>query len=98
MPTISALRRRGYTPSSIRRFCAGIGVSKVNSLIEIVVLENCLRQELNKSASRVMSVLRPLKVTIVNYLRAKRKNSTLSITRGRERGNKKDTFLAYVIY
>ncbi|MDP8293075.1 MAG: glutamine--tRNA ligase/YqeY domain fusion protein [Candidatus Orphnella occulta] len=67
MPTISALRRRGYTPSSIRRFCAGIGVSKVNSLIEIVVLENCLRQELNKSASRVMSVLRPLKVTIVNY-------------------------------
>ena len=67
MPTISALRRRGYTSSSIRSFCAGIGVSKVNSLIEIVVLENCLRQELNKSASRVMSVLRPLKVTIVNY-------------------------------
>jgi len=71
MPTISALRRRGYTSSSIRSFCAGIGVSKVNSLIEIVVLENCLRQELNKSASRVMSVLRPLKVTIVNYPKGK---------------------------
>ena len=71
MPTISALRRRGYTSSSIRSFCAGIGVSKVNSLIEIVVLENCLRQELNKSALRVMSVLRPLKVTIVNYLEGK---------------------------
>jgi len=67
MPTISGLRRRGYTPSSIRNFCVNIGVSKVNSLIEIVVLENSLREELNKAAPRVMAVLKPLKVTIVNY-------------------------------
>ncbi len=67
MPTISGLRRRGYTPSSIRNFCAEIGVSKVNSLIDIVVLENSLREELNKSAPRAMAVLKPLKVTITNY-------------------------------
>lgn len=67
MPTISGLRRRGYTPGSIRNFCAGIGVSKVNSRIDIVVLENSLREELNKSAPRVMAVLKPLKVTITNY-------------------------------
>ena len=67
MPTISGLRRRGYTPSSIRNFCAGIGVSKVNSLIDVVVLENSLREELNKTALRAMAVLKPLKVTITNY-------------------------------
>ncbi len=67
MPTISGLKRRGYTPSSIRNFCAGIGVSKVNSSIDIVVLENSLREELNKNALRAMAVLKPLKVTITNY-------------------------------
>ena len=67
MPTISGLRRRGYTPSSVRNFCAHIGVSKANSLIDIVVLENSLREELNKTALRVMAVLKPLKVTIINY-------------------------------
>ena len=67
MPTISGLRRRGYTPNSIRNFCADIGVSKVNSLIDVVVLENSLREELNKTAPRAMAVLKPFKVTITNY-------------------------------
>ncbi|MDP8233566.1 MAG: glutamine--tRNA ligase/YqeY domain fusion protein [Candidatus Saelkia tenebricola] len=67
MPTLSGLRRRGYTPESIRNFCSQIGVSKTNSLIEINVLENCLRQDLNKKAIRRMAVLDPLKVVITNY-------------------------------
>ncbi|MBU1086188.1 MAG: glutamine--tRNA ligase/YqeY domain fusion protein [Candidatus Omnitrophica bacterium] len=67
MPTISGLRRRGYTPESIRNFCDTIGVAKFNSTIEINVLENSIRAELNKSAKRVMAVLNPLKVIITNY-------------------------------
>lgn len=67
MPTISGLRRRGYTPESIRAFCADIGVAKFNSVIEIVRLENAIRDELNKTAPRRMAVLRPLKVVITNY-------------------------------
>ena len=67
MPTISGLRRRGYTPESIRTFCERIGVAKRESVIEMALLEHCLRQDLNKSAPRVMAVLRPLKVVIVNY-------------------------------
>jgi len=67
MPTISGLRRRGYTPESIRNFCELIGVAKLNSIIDIGLLEDCLRQELNKKAQRKMAVLRPLKVIIVNY-------------------------------
>ncbi|MFH1305921.1 MAG: glutamine--tRNA ligase/YqeY domain fusion protein [Candidatus Omnitrophota bacterium] len=67
MPTITGLRRRGYTPSAVRTFCGRIGVSKMNSIIDMVVLENSLREELNKSAQRVMAVLEPLKVVITNY-------------------------------
>ncbi len=67
MPTLAGLRRRGYTPGSIRNFCETIGVAKMNSMIGMHVLENSLREELNKSASRVMGVLRPLKVVITNY-------------------------------
>lgn len=67
MPTISGFRRRGYTPSSIRNFCETIGVAKFNSIVDLVVLENSIREELNKSALRVMAVLRPLKVIIDNY-------------------------------
>ena len=72
MPTISGFRRRGYTAESIRRFCERIGVAKFNSIIDMVVLENTLREELNKSAPRVMAVLRPLKVVITNYPEDKR--------------------------
>ncbi|MBN2119516.1 MAG: glutamine--tRNA ligase/YqeY domain fusion protein [Candidatus Omnitrophica bacterium] len=67
MPTLSGLRRRGYTPESIKNFCETIGVAKFNSIVDIVVLENSLREELNKTCPRVMGVLRPLKVIITNY-------------------------------
>ncbi len=67
MPTISGLRRRGYTPESIRDFCERIGVAKANSTVEMALLEHCLREDLNKRATRMMVVLRPLKLTIINY-------------------------------
>jgi glutaminyl-tRNA synthetase len=67
MPTISGLRRRGYTPASIRNFCDLIGVAKVNSIVDMPLLEDCVREDLNKLAPRVMGVLRPLRVVIVNY-------------------------------
>jgi glutaminyl-tRNA synthetase len=74
MPTLSGLRRRGYTASSIRDFCRQIGISKVNSIVDIEILENCIRVELNKTALRVMGVLNPLKVTITNYPEEKSEN------------------------
>jgi glutaminyl-tRNA synthetase len=67
MPTISGFRRRGYTPESIRKFCEQIGVAKADSIIELNVLENSIREELNKTAPRAMAVLRPIKVIIDNY-------------------------------
>ena len=67
MPTISGFRRRGYTPSSIRNFCDKIGITKFNSLTDLGVLEQSLREDLNRSAWRVMGVLDPLKVVIENY-------------------------------
>jgi glutaminyl-tRNA synthetase len=67
MPTICGLRRRGYTPESIRKFCDQIGVAKFNSMIDVAVLENCVREHLNAVAPRVMAVLRPLRVVIENY-------------------------------
>jgi len=67
MPTICGIRRRGFTPSSIRRFCEEIGVSKTNSMVDIEFLHHCIREELNKTVDRVMAVLRPLKVVIENY-------------------------------
>ena len=67
MPTISGLRRRGYTPDSIRNFCERIGVARRDSIVDIALLEYSIRQDLNKRAQRVMGVLRPLKVVIDNY-------------------------------
>jgi len=67
MPTISGLRRRGYSPQAIREFCRRIGVNKFNSTVDIALLEHCLREDLNKTSPRVMAVLRPLKVIIDNY-------------------------------
>jgi glutaminyl-tRNA synthetase len=67
MPTISGIRRRGYTPSAIRRFCSEIGVSKSNSMVDIEFLQFIIREELNASAQRAMAVLDPLKVVIENY-------------------------------
>ena len=67
MPTIAGLRRRGYTPEAIQNFCEVIGVAKRDSMVDIALLEHCIRQDLNKHASRVMAVLRPLRVVIENY-------------------------------
>jgi glutaminyl-tRNA synthetase len=67
MPTISGLRRRGYTPESIRTFAEKIGVAKRDSVVDIALLEHCLREDLNKRAPRAMAVLRPLKVILDNY-------------------------------
>ncbi len=67
MPTLSALRRRGYTPRSIRNFADQVGVAKMNSIIDVTVLENSVREHLNATASRVMAVLRPIKLVIENY-------------------------------
>ena len=67
MPTIAGIRRRGYTPESIRNFCDRIGVAKRDSTVDIALLEYCVREDLNKKVPRVMAVLRPLKVVIDNY-------------------------------
>jgi glutaminyl-tRNA synthetase len=67
MPTLSGLRRRGYTPEAIRDFCERIGVAKKDSMVDIALLEHCLREDLNRRAPRVMGVLRPLRVVIENY-------------------------------
>ena len=67
MPTISGLRRRGFTPASIRNFCERIGVAKRDNLIDLSLLEFCIREDLNKSADRVMAVLDPIKLVITNY-------------------------------
>lgn len=67
MPTISGLRRRGFTPKSLRDFAEKIGVAKSNSVVDIAFLEHCIREDLNKKASRVMAVLDPIKVVITNY-------------------------------
>ncbi len=67
MPTISGMRRRGYTPEAIRNFCEMIGVSKSNSVVDFALLEHCVRDDLNAKAPRLMAVLRPLRVVIDNY-------------------------------
>jgi glutaminyl-tRNA synthetase len=67
MPTVAGMRRRGYTPDAIRRFCAEIGVAKKDNLIDVSLLEHCVREDLNDRASRAMCVLRPLRVVIDNY-------------------------------
>ncbi len=67
LPTISGLRRRGYTPEALKDFCGRIGVAKTNSLVEAEYLTHCLREDLNRRAPRAMAVLRPLKLTITNY-------------------------------
>ena len=74
MPTISGLRRRGYTPKSIRKFAEEVGVTKRDSIIDVVRLENALRDELNKSSNRVMAVLDPLKVVITNFSEGETEN------------------------
>jgi glutaminyl-tRNA synthetase len=67
MPTIAGLRRRGYTPAAIRDFCERIGVAKAANLVDVALLEHCLREDLNRRAPRAMAVLRPLRLVIDNY-------------------------------
>jgi len=67
MPTLAGLRRRGYTPEAIRNFCERIGVAKNDSIIDMALLEHCIREDLNETSPRVMAVLRPLRVVIDNY-------------------------------
>jgi glutaminyl-tRNA synthetase len=67
MPTLCGARRRGYTPEAFRNFCGRIGVSKTNGIVELALLEHCVREELNRRVLRVMAVLRPLRVVIENY-------------------------------
>jgi glutaminyl-tRNA synthetase len=67
MPTLSGIRRRGYTPEAVRNFCSSIGVTKTNGTIELAMLEHFVREDLNRHAPRVMAVLKPLKVIIDNY-------------------------------
>ena len=74
MPTISGLRRRGYTPDSIKEFCERIGIAKRENLIELGLLEFCIREDLNKQATRVMAVLDPIKLIITNYEAGKEEN------------------------
>lgn len=72
MPTISGLRRRGYTPAALRNFCSEVGVAKANSLVDVAMLEYCIRDDLNNNADRIMAVLHPLKVVITNYPEGKK--------------------------
>ncbi|NBS42048.1 glutamine--tRNA ligase, partial [bacterium] len=67
MPTVSGLRRRGYTPESIRDFCARVGVAKKENVIDVSLLEHCVREDLNRRAPRAMAVLRPIKLVLTNY-------------------------------
>lgn len=72
MPTISGLHRRGYTPAALRNFCSEVGVAKANSLVDVAMLEHCIRDDLNNNADRIMAVLHPLKVVITNYPEGKK--------------------------
>ena len=77
MPTLCGLRRRGYTPRSIRNFCERIGVAKSANVVEYGFLEHCLREDLNETAQRVMAVTRPIKLTITNYPEGKTETGTV---------------------
>ena len=93
MPTLCGLRRRGYTPASIRNFCERIGVAKVSSTVEYGFLEHCLREDLNASAARVMAVLDPIKLTITNYPEGQSENLTIENNPNRpEDGTREVTF------
>ena len=76
MPTVAGMRRRGYTPEAIRNFCAEIGVAKNDTVVDIALLEHCVRQDLNDRAPRTMGVLKPLKVVIDNYPEGKAETFT----------------------
>jgi glutaminyl-tRNA synthetase len=78
MPTISGLRRRGYTPESIRDFCARVGVARKENVIDVSLLEHCVREDLNRRAPRAMAVLRPLKLVLTNYAEGASETMTMA--------------------
>ncbi len=93
MPTLCGLRRRGYTPASIRNFCERIGVAKTNSVVEYSFLEHCLREDLNLNAQRVMTVINPIKLVITNYPEGQSENFTIENNPNRpEDGTRTITF------
>jgi glutaminyl-tRNA synthetase len=93
MPTLCGLRRRGYTPASIRNFCERVGVAKSPNTIPYAFLEFCLREDLNEVASRVMAVLKPIKLTITNYPEGKSETVTVENNPNRpEDGTREVTF------
>ena len=93
MPTLCGLRRRGYTPRSIRNFCDRIGVAKATNTVEYAFLEHCLREDLNESAQRVMAVLRPVKLTVTNYPEGQSETFTVENNPNRpEDGTREITF------
>ncbi len=98
MPTLSGLRRRGYTPLAIRNFCERIGVSKADSTVEYGFLEHCLREDLNQSATRVMAVLRPLKLTITNYSEDKEEIFEVENNPNREEDGKRNVTFSKHLY
>ena len=89
MPTLCGLRRRGYTPASIRNFCDRIGVAKTNSVVDYGFLEHCLREDLNETAQRVMVVLRPIKLIITNYPEGKTEEFEIENNPNREEDGKR---------
>jgi len=98
MPTISGLRRRGYTPTSIRAFCERIGVSKVNSLTDISILESSIRDELNNSAPRSMAVINPIKLVIENYPEGKIESLQAPIHPQKKEMGTREIFFSREIY
>lgn len=98
MPTISGLRRRGYTPASIRDFCQKIGVAKANSMVDIALLEHCIREDLNYNAPRAMTVLRPVKLVITNYPEGKTEMLTGDINPERPEDGQKEIPFSREIY
>ena len=98
MPTISGLRRRGYTPASIRDFCERIGVSKVNSLTDISILESSIRDDLNNSAPRSMAVINPIKLVIKNYPEGKIESLKAPIHPQKEEMGTREIFFSREIY
>ncbi len=98
MPTLSGLRRRGYTAASIRDFCERIGVSKVNSLTDISVLESSIRDELNNSAPRSMAVINPIKLIIENYPEGKIESLKAPIHPQKEEMGVREIFFSHQIY
>jgi glutaminyl-tRNA synthetase len=98
MPTISGMKRRGYTPNSIKDFCSRIGITKKNSFIEMGVLENTIREELNISANRIMGVLDPIEINITNYPENTTENIVAPYNPNTENSKKRNISISKKIY